>query len=285
MINRLRTVLLFVPADRPDFFPKAAASTADTLIFDLEDAVARGNKENSRSLLERALMENTFGSKELAVRINALASPWGRDDLAMVSSSKAIHLIIIPKAEPDDVRLTDQLLGENGPDMICLIETALGLQRAYDTVCASKRIVGIMLGAEDLSAEMNLRRTNSGKEINFARHSLALSAYAAGIQPIDTPYLQVDDLEGLRLDTMQSRDIGFTAKAALSPKQVPVIRNVFRPDPAEIEKARRIMKAADEALNSGRGVITLDGEMIDAPVVARARQLLELAREAENDDR
>ncbi len=284
MVERLRTVLLFIPADRRDFFPKAAASAADTLIFDLEDAVAQEKKENSRRLLERVLKEETFGSKELAVRVNSLTSPWGRGDLAMVMNSGVVSLIIIPKAEPDEIRLTEQLLGENGLNMICLIETARGLQLAYDTACASKRVVGIMLGAEDLSTEMNLKRTDAGQEIRHARHVVALASYAADVQPIDTPYLQVDDLEGLRRDTMQARDIGFTAKASLSPKQVPVIRKVFRPDPVEVEKARRIMQAAGEAEIKGRGVIILDGAMIDAPVVARARRLLELAREVENDD-
>ncbi|MGM0688488.1 MAG: HpcH/HpaI aldolase/citrate lyase family protein [Bacillota bacterium] len=284
MIDRLRTVLLFVPSDRQEFFPKAAASAADTLIFDLEDAVAQEKKESSRSLLDRVLKEESFGRKELAVRVNSLTSSWGRDDLTMVVHSGIVRLIIIPKAEPHEIRLTDQLLGNSCPDIICLIETARGLQMAYETALASKRVVGMMLGAEDLSTEMNLKRTASGYEIGHARHVVALAAYAASVQPIDTPYLQIDDLDGLRRDTIQAREIGFTAKASLSPKQVPVIREVFRPDPEEVKKAMQILLAAEEAESKGRGVITFEGAMIDAPVVARARRLVEIAREVEGDD-
>jgi len=284
MIERLRTVLLFVPADRQEYFSKAAASTADTLIFDLEDAVAQEKKESSRSLLDRVLKEESFGRKELAVRVNSLTSPWGRDDLTMVVHSGVIRLIIIPKAEPHEIRLTEQLMGDSCPDIICLIETARGLQMAYETAVASKRVVGMMLGAEDLSTEMNLKRTAAGHEIRHARHVVTLASYAAAVQPIDTPYLQVDDLEGLRRDTVQAREIGFTAKASLSPKQVPVIREVFRPDPEEVKKAMQILLAAEEAESKGRGVITFDGAMIDAPVVARARRLVEMAREVEGDD-
>jgi len=282
-MKNLRTVLLFVPADRPDFFTKAASSAADTLIFDLEDAVNPEQKEKSRLLLERSLAELSFQGRELAVRLNPLSSPWGRDDLSMVLCCDRIKTIVIPKADPAEIKLTEQLLGNSAIKIICLIETARGLQLAYETASASSRVDGLMLGAEDLAADMNLRRTPAGQEIRHARHIIAMAAYAAAVQPIDTPYLQVDDLNGLRLDTLQARELGFTAKAALSPRQISVIRDEFRPSPEEVEKAKRILEAAGEAKKRGRGVVTLDGAMIDQPVIARAVWLLDFVRKADSD--
>ncbi len=284
-MKSLRTVLLFVPGDRPDFFKKAAESSADTLIFDLEDAVAAEKKESSRLHVEQALARGSTGNKELVVRVNALSSPWGTEDITMVRRfGEVINAILIPKAEPAEVQLTEQLLGEADVSIICQIETARGLQLAYDTILSSSRVIGAMLGAEDLAVEMNLRRTPGGKEIEHARHKLVLAACAAAVQPIDTPYLKIDDLDGLRSDTLRAREIGFTAKTALSPRQVPVIRKLFQPDPGELEEARLILKAAEEARSLGRGVVTMDGAMIDAPVVARARRIIELAGGDVNND-
>lgn len=280
-----RTAVLFVPGDRPDFFPKAVLSKANTLIFDLEDAVAPAEKENSRFLVEQALKGQGFGGKELAVRINPLASPWGRDDLSMALRCPGIEAIVLPKAEPSKVKLAEQLLHNTERRIICLIETARGLQLVYETILASPRVEAVMLGAEDLAAEMNLRRTSGGEEISFARQALVLAAYAAGVQPIDTPYLQVRDLEGLRLDTVKAREAGFTAKTAISPRQVSVIREVFRPDPDEVKQAEKIVRAAEEAGRRGRAVVIVDGAMVDPPVIARARRVLELAgEEAGNGD-
>ncbi len=284
-MESLRTVPLFVPGDRSDFFEKAADSTADTLILDLEDAVPAEKKESSRLQVEQALAQLASGNKELVVRVNALSSPWGTEDLSMVRRCSGINAVLIPKAEPAEVQLTEQLLGEADIRIICQIETARGLQLAYETLISSPRVTGTMLGAEDLAAEMNFRRTFTGEEIEHARHTLVVAAYAAAVQPIDTPYLKIDDPDGLRSDTIRAKEIGFTAKAALSPRQIPVIREIFRPCAEELEEARRILEAAEEARKRGRGVVTLDGAMIDAPVVNRARRVIELAREVEGDDR
>ncbi len=279
---KLRTVLLFVPADRPEFFRKACRSAADTIIFDLEDAVAPSKKEESRHLLERELSRGLPGEhREIAVRVNALSTPWGADDLEMVSRRPEIDVVILPKSEPGAVRLTGRFLDDAHHALICLIETARGLQLAYDTLRASERVSGAMLGAEDLTLDMNMRRTPEGAEIDFARKALALAAYAAGVQPIDTPYPQVDDLDGLRRDTRRAREMGFTAKAALSPRQIAVIREVFRPGPEELQEAQRIVRAAEDAEIKGLSMVALDGAMIDAPVVARARRVVALAGEAD----
>ncbi len=284
-MESFRTVLLFVPGDRPDFFTKAAESRSDALIFDLEDAVSSEKKDSSRLLVEQALAKMPPGPKELIVRINALSSPWGMEDISMVRRCRKINAVMIPKAEPAEVHLTGQLLGESDVRIICQVETARGLQLAYDTLLSSVRVNGAMLGAEDLAADMNLRRTVEGREIDYARHVLAVAAYAAAVQPIDTPYLKIDDQEGLRSDTLRAREIGFTAKAALLPGQIPVIREALMPNQQELEEAGRILKAAEEAAICERGVVVLDGAMIDAPVVARARRVIEMAREVQADDR
>lgn len=278
-----RTVLLFVPADRPDFFDKAFSSGADSIILDLEDAVTGKMKENSRKTLEEYINNKKVDYPEIAVRINPLSTPWGHEDLRMALSLNITLTVLVPKAEPETVLEVDKLLGASPLNIICLIETARGLQRAYDTALASKRISGLMLGAEDLALEMNLKRTAGGEEIAHARQVVALAAYAAGIQPIDTPYLQVSDMEGLRLDTENACKAGFSAKAAISPRQVPVIREAFRPGQDELEKALKIVRAAEEAEKSGRGIITLNGCMIDEPVVSMARRILEKWQQAGGD--
>lgn len=278
-MSRQRTVLLFVPGDRPDFFDKAAASQADTIIFDLEDAVACSNKEKSRDLLEQALRERTFGSRELTVRINPLSTPWGLDDLEMVRRCPAVNAVFLPKAEPGSVKEVSDILQIGSLFILCLIETAFGLQQAYETAKASSRVDGLMLGAEDLAAELNLERTAEGTEIQFARQVLVLAANAVGIQPIDTPFLKVSDLDSLAEDAENARKLGFTAKAALSPRQVPVIRKAFLPGPAEVKKAKKILEAAKQAELQGRGIVVVDGAMVDQPVVIKARRVLALAGE------
>lgn len=280
MSKKSRTVLLFVPADRPDFFDKAFSSGADSVIFDLEDAVTGKMKDKSRKTLEEYITNKKVDHPEIAIRINPLSTPWGNEDLRMALSLDFSLTVLVPKAEPETVREIDKLLGASPLNIICLIETARGLQRAYETALASQRISGFMLGAEDLALEMNLERTTGGEEIAHARQVVALAAYAAGIQPVDTPYLQVSDMEGLRLDTENARKAGFSAKAAISPRQVPVIREAFRPGQDDFEKALKIVRAAEEAEKSGRGIIMLDGCMIDEPVVSRARHILKMWKEA-----
>lgn len=280
MSKKSRTVLLFVPADRPDFFDKAFSSGADSVIFDLEDAVTGKMKDKSRKTLEEYIINKKVDHPEIAIRINPLSTPWGNEDLRMALSLDFSLTVLVPKAEPETVREIDKLLGASPLNIICLIETARGLQRAYETALASQRISGFMLGAEDLALEMNLERTTGGEEIAHARQVVALAAYAAGIQPVDTPYLQVSDMEGLRLDTENARKAGFSAKAAISPRQVPVIREAFRPGQDDFEKALKIVRAAEEAEKSGRGIIMLDGCMIDEPVVSRARHILKMWKEA-----
>lgn len=280
MKRESRTVLLFVPADRPDFFDKALSSGADSLIFDLEDAVAGKMKEKSRKTIAEYFKGKKADHPEIAVRINPLSTPWGHEDLKVVLSSSFVTTILVPKAEPGVIREIEELLGSAPVNIICLIETARGLQLAYETALASEKIGALMLGAEDLALEMNLKRTAGGEEIAFARQVVTLAAYAARVQPVDTPYLQVSDLEGLRLDTGNALNAGFTAKAAISPRQVPVIREAFKPGQDDLDQALKIVQAAEQAENSGKGIITLDGYMIDEPVLSRARQILRMWKEA-----
>ena len=283
-MGRQRTVLLFVPGDRPDFFSKAAESEADSLIFDLEDAVACSNKEKSRAILEQALKEQNYGSRELTVRINPLSTPWGLDDLEMVRRCPTVNAIFLPKAEPESVRKVSDNLQNDSLSILCLIETALGLQLAYETAKASTLVDGLMLGAEDLAAELNFERTSAGTEIQFARQTLILAANAAGVQPIDTPFLRVGDLDSLAEDAANARKLGFTVKAALSPRQVPVIKKAFIPGPEDIKKAKKIVEAAEQAELQGHGIVIVDGAMVDQPVVTKARRVLTLAGEVDLND-
>lgn len=282
-MSRHRMVFLFVPGDRPDYFNKAAESQADTIIFDLEDGVACSGKEESRVLVEQALQGRKFGSRELAIRINPLSTPWGLKDLEMIRRCSAINVILLPKAEPGSVKKVNEALEKENISILCLIETAFGLQKAYETAKASSRVNGLMLGAEDLAAELNLERTVEGTEIQFARQVLVLAANAAGVQPIDTPFLMVSDLDSLAEDAKNARKMGFTAKAALSPRQVPVIRKAFLPCLEEVKQAKKIVGAAEQAELRGRGIVIVDGAMVDRPVVSKARRVIELAGEDDLD--
>jgi citrate lyase subunit beta / citryl-CoA lyase len=282
VLKGARTVLLFVPGDREDYMRKAASSPADTLILDLEDAVLPAAKEAGRRLVAETCA-SPFSGKEVAVRINPLDTPWGRADLAAAARLAGVQTSVIPKAEPAAVREVSRLLTGSGKEIICLLETALGLQLAHTIAAAAPCINGIMLGAEDLAAEMNLTRTREGAEIEFARRIVSLAAYAAGVQPIDTPFLDLRDLQGLKDDTARAKTCGFTAKACITPRHAALIKEIFRPTPAEVEQARRIVQAAAEAELENRGVAAAGGRMVDRPVVRRARRILEQAQEGESD--
>ncbi|KJS88403.1 MAG: hypothetical protein JM58_01165 [Peptococcaceae bacterium BICA1-8] len=284
MSRKLRRALLFVPGSSPAMIRTSSIIDADSLIFDLEDAVAPSEKESSRFLLQKAFEALTFGNKEIIVRINPLYSPWGYDDLKLVSKIPNVNTILIPKATTEAVLEVDKALKGTNKEMICIIETACALEKAYEIATSSDRVNGLFLGAEDLAADMNFERTVEGEEIQFARFTVARAAYAAKVQPIDTPYITIDDLAGLRVDTLKSKSMGYAAKASISPLHIPVIKEIFTPSAEEIANAKRIIKAAEEADKKGLGAVQLDGKMIDLPIVLRAQKILDLCGEVDGND-
>jgi citrate lyase subunit beta / citryl-CoA lyase len=266
---------LFIPASSPGMLSAAVTVEADSLIFDLEDAVSIGEKDAARDLLARALP--LFKRKSgILVRINPLFTPYGREDIDMVLAMK-INSIVLPKATPGDVAELALLLGDQRPDItiIPLIETARSVEEISDIIRSSPRVIAIIFGAEDYSLSLGVQRTKENNEIFYARTRLANAASAFGIEALDTPFTDVDDPEGLKIDAQQAKALGYTGKAAINPRQIEVLNAVFAPKKAEIDQAVRIINAMEKALQQGKGVFQLDGKMIDAPIVERAKKLIE----------
>jgi citrate lyase subunit beta/citryl-CoA lyase len=244
---------LYVPADRPDRVPKAIASGAHAVIVDLEDAVAPEGKEKAREGLA-ALLSGT-APVPVFVRVNALDTPWGADDLQAVAGLR-IAGVVVPKVESTEL-----------PDvpLHCLIETPLGLERAFE-IASCPQVRGLSLGELDLRA-----RTGAGEAgLDWARARIVNAARAAGLPgPPQSVYPRLDDPEGLAASCAHGRELGFLGRTAIHPSQLPVIERAYLPTSAEVERARRVSGAAD-------GVARVDGEMVDAPVVAAARATLAL---------
>lgn len=271
-LSRIRS-LLIAPGSDERKLTRLFASEADLVVADLEDAVAPAEKEAARALTARMLAE--VPSKALrAVRINGVDTGLAEDDLAALAGLP-LDAIMVPKATPEAIAA----LGPDGPPIVAIVETAQGLRASYE-IAASPRVAVLTLGAVDLAAELRLEPRPDGQEILFARSKLVLDSAAAGIQgPIDVVYLNVRDPVGLEAEARLVRSLGFRAKSCIHPDQVAIVNGVFGPSPAEVEWARRVVEAFEQGLAEGRGAVALDGEMIDLPVVNRARSVLDDAQE------
>ncbi len=278
----MRTTMIFVPGNNPAMVQNAGILGADALIFDLEDAVSPDEKDAARILVRNALKSVDYGSCEKAVRINSVDYPKWKEDVAEIAKGSP-DSIVLPKAQrTETVKMVQKALeeaedGQKTIGIIPLIETAEGVERVFDILCCSPRIKAVIFGAEDYTADIGARRTKEGSEIMYARCRILNAAVAAGVEAIDTPFTDVNDMEGLREDAMLARDLGFKGKALISPRHCSVVREIFAPAGEEIEYALRVIKAIEEAEKQGKGVVSLDGKMIDAPIVVRARKILELA--------
>ena len=238
---------------------------------DLEDAVAPGEKEAARDVVASVFGEPS-GTVLRAVRVNGADTPLFAADLEAVSRLD-LDAVVLPKASPEAVAA----LGDDGPPVLAICETALGVRLAYETACCP-RVAALILGAVDLGAELGLEPRDDGQEILHFRSKLVLDSAAAGIRaPIDVVFVHTRDDEGLERDALLARSLGFRAKACIHPAQVPVINRVFAPSEEQIAWARAVVAAYDEGVRSGRGAVALRGELIDVPVVARAQRILAAA--------
>lgn len=293
--------LLFIPGSNEKLLAKGPGSDADALIYDLEDAVSPDQKDVARTMVRDALLGNhaTEGDASLQnhaaegdahrshiriVRINSIETEYWKEDLREVLKG-APDMIMLPKAsQPEDIAtLLDELskIEENSNEavgIIPLIETALGLENAYRIASCSPRIKGMLLGAEDLTADLHCKRTKEGREIFYARSRMVACGRAAGVEIFDTPFTDTRDEEGIKSDAELAKSLGFTGKAAITPRHLETINAAFSPTAEDIEYARAVLAAIEEAEREGRGVIALNGKMIDAPVVERARQVLDAAQ-------
>lgn len=286
-VERLRRTMLFVPGNNPAMIADAHIYGSDSVMFDLEDSVTITEKDAARMLVYNALKTIDYGDVEIVVRVNPLYTPYGRDDIfAMVSAG--CQVIRMPKTETaQDVIDTEKCIEEaekaagvpvGKTKILTAVESALGITNAYSIATASPRIIGIALGAEDYCANLKTTRSAEGTELFYARSAIVVAARAAGIDALDTVYSNVNDTEGLIEQTKLIKQLGFDGKSIINPRQIAPINSVFRPSDKDIEKALRIIKAAEDAEKKGSGVVSLDGKMIDKPIYMRAKRVITLAR-------
>jgi citrate lyase subunit beta/citryl-CoA lyase len=285
-MKRLRRSMLFMPGNNPGMLQSATILGADSVILDLEDAVSLTEKDSARILVSQAIKELDYSQVELVVRVNPLDTEFGSIDIDVMARVKPDSLMI-PKATEEQLRNIDEMLTKieaeenfiNGSiKLIPIIETAFGLESVYNIINSTKRVVAVLLGAEDLTSDFGIKRTKAGEEIFYARNRVSAACRAARIDAIDTPFTDTDDYEGLRSDTSKGKSLGFTGKAAINPRQIDTIHSVFQPSEAEIQYGLRVLVAKDEAEEKGLGVFSLDGKMIDAPIINRAITTVELAK-------
>jgi (S)-citramalyl-CoA lyase len=275
MHQPLRRSLLFVPGLRPDRYLKALETQADCVCVDLEDAVAQGRKDESRELSLPLFSERTH-QPERVLRVNGLRTVDGlRDLLAVVELAARPDALMLPKIKhAEEIRWLDELLTSKAIPMNLqvIIETADGLANAAEIAAASERVVALVFGAVDLSAE--LRSSQTWESLLYARSRVVHAAARAGIDAIDVPFLDLKDADALHLEARRSQQLGFTGKAAIHPAQLDVIHQVFSPTAEEVAKARRILARFAESTD---GLVVVDGQLIEKPVVRAMQRVVSLA--------
>lgn len=282
---KIRRILVFVPGNNPAMINNAPILDGDTIVFDLEDAVAIEDKEDARFLVCEALRNLDLRGKDAAVRINGVQTKYWEDDLKAVVPYRPAF-VQLPKAEKSEdvakvAALIEAIEAENGMKpgtvQICpILETAMGIENAFQIASTrTERLAALALGAEDLVSDISGIRTNESTEILYARSRLVNAARAVGISPSDTAFIHVNDDELLVKDCTLSRSLGFDGRAIISPRQAKLAMSVYMPSQKEIDYAHAVMDAIEEARKMGRGAITLNGKMIDEPIVKRARAVLE----------
>ena len=285
-MEKLRRSMMFVPGNNPGMLQNAGIYGADTIILDCEDAVSISEKDSARNLVFQAISEMNYGT-EVAVRINHISTPFGWDDLKRILPAKP-DLIRLPMCQgPDEIRQIDEFISEaehknkfpaGSIKMMAAVETPKGLRLAYEIASASPRMVALAIGAEDFTANLKTSRSKLGRELFVARGQLILAAREAGVQCIDTVYGDVNNDEGLKNELDLIKEMGFDGKSVINPRQVAIVHDFFAPTAKEIGHAEMVLAAYQEALEKKSGVISLNGKMIDLPIVARAERTLAYAK-------
>lgn len=288
-----RRSVMFTPGDRPAMMRKAPSAGADVIVFDLEDAVAPDAKDEARAAVREVLADPDFSPDcEVCVRVNPagiaadddLRGVFGQsDDDTASEAADTLDSVMLPKTEEaDDAEILADLLDERDAEVpiLALVETAAGILSA-ESIAAVPEVDALVFGAEDLAADVGATRTDEGTEVLHAREHVLLAASAADVDAIDTVYTDIEDTEGLRDETEFAIQLGYDGKMAIHPAQVAPINESFTPDPERVEWAENVLAAKEEADAEGRGVFRVDGEMIDAPLVAQAERVLAYAEAAD----
>jgi citrate lyase subunit beta/citryl-CoA lyase len=278
--------LVFVPGNRRDMLEKARDFDADAIVADLEDSVPPAEKENARGVVRDMAPTLSGRGQKVLVRLNSLDTGLTHDELAALIGPH-LYGISIGKVESTwDIKECDRIASalEKGAGLepghlkiVPWIENSRAVMRVYDIAIASPRVVGLAFGAEDYTDDMDIQRTDEGDEVYFPRATVALAARAAGVAALDSPFVRFRDQDGLKREIEVALKLGFKGKFAIHPAQLDTINTMFSPRPEDVEYARRVMEAWDQAEAEGRGSTSLDGRMIDVPVVKRARSLLAMA--------
>jgi len=278
-----RRTQLYVPGNSPSMIQHCMVFGSDGVLLDLEDSVSIYQKDAARELVAQALQFFDFGNVEVVVRINGLDTPYCIKDLERIIPLKPDAIRLPKTSSKDDILKYDNIISkiekQNGLEVgstkiVPMLETAVAIENAYEIAASSARIIAITIGGEDLTADMKVKRTKEGKELYWARAKVALAASAAKVASLDTVFSDVNDDEGLRNDTMTIKELGFDGKACINPRQIQIVHEVYTPSENEISAAKEIILAARK--NEG-GVVSLNGKMIDYPVVKRAETTLQRA--------
>ena len=284
-MQRLRRTMMFVPGNNPAMMADAFIYGPDSIMLDLEDSVTMAEKDAARLLVHNALKTIDYGNTEMVVRVNPLNTPYGKKDVEAVVKA-GVDVIRMPKTETADeireleaeiVKVETELGCVGRTQIMAAIESTLGVINAYDIATASKRMMGIALGAEDYSANLKTQRTPEGMELLLARQTIVVAARAAGIDALDTVYSNLNDMETFRKEVELIKSLGFDGKSIINPRQIEVVNEVFAPKEKEIQKSLTILAAIKEAEKRGSGVIAVNGKMVDRPVVIRAQRTIDLA--------
>jgi len=279
--------LLFVPGNRPNMLEKALALSPDALVPDMEDSVPAAEKPNARDTIRAWLPRLAATGRPVIPRVNALDTEWVEADLAAVVGKEIFGVSIGKVRRAGDIAALSQRIGAlerraGAPvgtvKLVPWIETAEAIVNVAEICRASERIVAIAFGGEDFTFDMGMERLEDEAQLMYARQSLCVAARAAHVLALDTPYFNLRNVDGLRDDALKAKSIGFKGKFAIHPEQIGTLNECFSPSAQEIAHAERVVAAYDEAEARGRASTSLDGWVIDVPVVKRARALLELAR-------
>lgn len=291
-MSRLRRAVHFVPGANEKMLQKSLALPADSLVLDLEDAVTPENKDSAREVVTRWLKEVDFGRQERMVRMNPLDTPWGMKDLEVTMQGKPDSYLVPKVRTKEDLFRIDEMISlmereyAHPPGEVKLVvlatETPQGLLNIRD-FGACPRVDALSWGAEDLSASIGARRNRDEngqflEVFRYARVMTLLAATAAGVQPLDTVFVDIKDTEGLRRDCLEGAWMGFTGKITIHPSQIEIVNEIFTPSPEEIAESKALLEAFEENQKAGKMAFSFKGQMVDVPHLTRARTILERAR-------
>jgi citrate lyase subunit beta / citryl-CoA lyase len=278
--SRPRRSVLFMPGSNARALEKARGLKADALIFDLEDAVAPEAKQMARAQIDAALARGGYGKRETVLRVNALTTPWGRDDL-QAAARMPVAAVLLPKVESGaEVRRAEAVLDDAGASpalaLWCMIETPRAVLHAEDIAASTPRLVALLMGAEDLAKDLRAHPAADRLALLPAFGLCILAARAYGLSVLDAIHRDINDDEGFLAACRQARELGFDGKTLIHPRTIEAANAAFAPSPAELDWARRVI-AAHHAAAAGQGVLTLDGKLIEKLHVEEAERLLALA--------